>query len=50
MKTILIKYYENKETVYSKSFGLHKTGFLNKIQMATNLIKSKTLLQVSVII
>ena len=24
----LYKYYENKETVQSKSFCLHKTGFL----------------------
>ena len=30
-KTIFIKFFENKETVESKLFYLHKTGFLDKI-------------------
>ena len=37
MKTTLIKYYENKETVYLKSFCLNKIGFLNKIHIAFSL-------------
>ena len=46
MKTTLIKSYENKEKVQSKYFCLHKIGFLNKIQIAYDLIKPKSLLQV----
>ena len=50
MKTILIKYYDNKETVQSKPFFIHKTGFLNKIQILSNLIKPKILQQVLIIL
>ena len=50
MKTTLKKYYENREPVYSKSFCFNKTGFIYKIQMASNLIKSKTLLQLLIIL
>ena len=45
MKKTLIKYYKNEETVKSKSFFLHKTGFLNKKQIGSSSIKSKTLQQ-----
>lgn len=34
----------------SKSFSLHKKGFLKKIQTASNLVKSITLLQVLIIL
>ena len=50
MKTTFTKYYENKETVYSESFCLYKTGILNKIQIAFNFIKSRTFQEVSIIL
>ena len=44
MKTILIKYYEYKKH-FSQSLCLHNTGFLNKMQIASNFTKSKTFLK-----
>ena len=45
MKTRLINFYKNKETEKSKSVCLQNTGFIYKIQIASNKIKSKTLSQ-----
>ena len=47
MKTTVIKYYKNKETVLSKSCCLHKTGLQNT---NSSLIKLKSLLLVFVIL
>ena len=41
MKATSTKCYDNKDRVQSKSFCLHKTGFVYKIQLAFILIKSK---------
>ena len=47
--TIYKTTYENKETVQSKPLCLQNLGFLNKIHIASSLIKSKILLQCLII-
>ena len=44
--TRLLKFYENKDSVKSKHFFLHKTGILNNKQLTSSIIKSIKLLQV----
>ena len=50
MKIILINVTKIKKQYSQFFFCLHKTGLLNKIQVAFNLTKSKKLLQVLIIL